>query len=104
MISKSVTDQVAKIVEGHLKERFKDEFVFDPIIVRPQIDHDGDEYLDIFIVFSGDQKKLDPDWTLGLVPLITTDLIELGVSNVPSKSFVEKSEWETIYHGKYPRA
>ena len=102
MISESVADEVANLVETHLKERFKDEFVFDPIIVEPQIDHDGEEYLDIFIVFSGDQKKLDPDWTLGLVGLIRPKLIEMGVSTVPSKSFVEKSEWEEIFHGKYP--
>ena len=43
-----------------LTEPFQDEFVFDPIVVRPEIDHDGDEYLEIYVVFDRDQKNLDP--------------------------------------------
>ncbi len=60
MIAKEVTDKVADIVRELLTERFKDEFVFDPIIVEPKFDHDDEEYLNIYIVFDGDQDRLDP--------------------------------------------
>ena len=33
---------------------------FGPIVVVPRVDHDGDDYLRSYIVFEGDQKKLDP--------------------------------------------
>lgn len=61
MTTKVQTNAVANIVRETLAQHFKDEFVFDPIIVEPKIDHDGDKYLNITRVFDGDQKRLDPD-------------------------------------------
>ena len=77
--------------------------MFDPIIVEPKIDHDGDKYLSITIVFDGDQKRLDAEWTLGLIRRIRPKLIELGIDDFLflSKSFVEKSEWEAVQEGRY---
>ncbi len=92
MIDAAAPEKVEKLVRGLLDERFGDQFVFDPIKVIPRIDHDGDEYLHIYIVFDGDQKLLDPDWTLGLATRISPQLVELGSLNPPSKSFIEKSE------------
>ena len=94
MTTTTKLDHVADIVRRILAERFSDEFVFDPIEVIPKVDHDGDEYLHIYIVFDGDQKLLDPGWTVGLGARIWPMLEELGFPNPPSKSFVEKSEWE----------
>lgn len=96
-------DVVANIVRETLAQRFKDEFVFDPIIVEPKIDHDGDKYLNIIIVFAGDQKRLDAEWTLGLIRRIRPKLMELGIDDFLflSKSFVEKSEWEAVQEGRY---
>ena len=96
----TVTDEVANIVRQILEEKFGDAIVFDPIEVRPRIDHDGDEYLHIYIVYDGDGKLIDPGWSLGFVGLIIPELLELGVESLPSKSFVEKSEWEEVYGSK----
>ena len=93
MTTKMKLDQVADIVREILSDRFGDEFVFDPIDVIPRVDHDGDEYLHIYIVFDGDQQLLDPEWTLGLGVRIWPQLIELGFPNPPAKSFIERSEW-----------
>ena len=101
MTTEAVSQKVANIVRKALADRFKDEFVFEPIVVVPKVDHDGDEYLHIYIVFDGDQKRLDPDWTLGLVDLILQEVTREEVPNVPAKSFVEKSEWAEIYGSKY---
>ena len=94
---KAVTDEVANIVRQALENHFGDMIVFDPILVMPKIDHYGDEYLQIYIVFDGDQKLIDPGWTLGLIGRIRPNLIELGVETLPSKMFVEKSEWEEVH-------
>ncbi len=96
----TVTDEVANIVRQFLEEKFGDTIVFDPIEVRPRIDHDGDEYLHIYIVYDGDGKLIDPGWSLGFTRLILLKLIELGVESVPTVSFVEKSEWEEVYGTK----
>ena len=103
MITKTQTDAVANIVRETLAQRFKDEFVFDPIIVESKIDHDGDKYLSITIVFAGDQKRLDAEWTLGLTRRIRPKLMEQGIDHFLflSKSFVEKSEWEAVQEGRY---
>ena len=96
-------DAVANIVREILAQRFKDEFVFDPIIVEPKIDHDGDKYLSITIVFDGDQKRLDAEWTLSLIRRIRPKLMEQGIDDFLflSKSFIEKSEWEAVQEGRY---
>ena len=103
MISREVADEFAGIVGKALRERFKDEFVFDPIIVEPATDPWGGDYLDVFIIFDGDQKNLDPGWTGGMSRRLGPELDRLGVPSVPSFAYVEKSEWKAVYHGKYPR-
>lgn len=90
-------EQVKEIVGKTLKERFGNEFVFDPIEVRPDIDEYGEEYLRIMIIFDGDQRQLDPRWTSGLITRIRPKLIEAGVEEFPSPSFIEKSEWQRLY-------
>ena len=95
-------DEIVKtIVRETLAERFTaDEFVFDPIQVVPVVDEfgdgDGKEYLRIVIVFAGDQKLLDPAWTSGFIRRIEPKLIETGIEEFPSPSFVEKSEWSRL--------
>ena len=103
MISREVADEFAGIVGKALRERFKDDFVFDPIIVEPAIDPWGGEYLDVFIIFDGDPEKLDTRWTLRFPVTLDDDLDRLGVLSCPSFSYVEKSGWEKVFHGKYPR-
>ena len=61
--------------------------------VMPKIDHDGDEYLEIRIVYDGDVKKLDLDWTVGMARLMEPELLEIGVIGIPSRRFIEKSDW-----------
>ena len=58
--------KIAGIAKNLLYERFGDDFVFDPIWVERKVDHDDDDYLELNIVFDGDQNKLDPGWTVSL--------------------------------------
>ena len=90
------TDKLKNKLQELLDEKFGDEFEFGPIIVRPRYDHDGDRYLHIYIVFDGDQKKLDPRWTLGLYRELSPIAEELGFSSVVGRSWVEKSEWPEV--------
>ena len=89
--------KVTRIVREAIEERFEDEFVFDPIIVNPRFDHEGDEYLHMYIVFDGDIQKLDTAWTLRLRGIILDGTEEDEVFRVPSISFVGKEEWEASF-------
>ena len=91
---------VRNIVRETIEERFADDFVFDPIRVVEAVDEfgpdaTGETYLRIIIVFDGDQKKLDPSWTGSLIRRIRPRLIEAGVEEFPSPSWVKKSEWDS---------
>ena len=101
MTPKAVRDKVADIVRQDLDECFGDKLVFDPILVANRVDHDDEDYLHIIIIYEGDRKHLDPSVTVGLVRRITPQLLELGVPWPPSKSFVDKSEWEEYYIPRY---
>lgn len=100
MTTRELQQKVADIVKTTLVEHFADKFVFDPIKVIPAVDEygdgDGEPYLRIMIVFDGDQKALDPRWTSGLIRRIHPKLIEAGVKEFPSPSFVGESEWPRL--------
>ncbi|MYE54732.1 MAG: hypothetical protein F4X34_06000 [Chloroflexi bacterium] len=87
------TDRVAALCAQLLNDRFGNAFEFDPIIVERELDDYGDEYLHLYIVFDGDQEELDPSWTAGLSGRLRPLLADMGVNSLPSKSFIEKSEW-----------
>ncbi len=95
-------DEIVKtIVRETIEERFAGEFVFDPIRVVEDVDEfgpdaTGETYLTITIVYDGDQKNLDPGWTGSLIRRIRPRLIEAGIKEFPSPSWVEKSEWLSI--------
>ena len=98
-LTDDVLEKVAHIVRQTLDERFSsDEFIFDPIVVEPCIDHYGDEFINIKIVYVGDRKLLDPGWTVGLVRRIRPKMKDAGihVTNFPHKTFIPKHEWEEL--------
>ena len=93
--TEATIQKVTDIVREALEERFADEFVFDPIIVNPRIDHYGDEYLHMYIVLDGDIRNLDTAWTLRLRGIIIDETDE--ELSVPSISFVGKEEWDASF-------
>ncbi len=93
-------DEVRAQAEDHvrllLRKRFDDRLTFNPIEVRPCMDHDGDKYLHIYVVFKGDQGHLDPAWTVRLPGLLWDLATDLEFPGVPVLSFVEDAEWEEM--------
>ena len=89
-----VLEKVADIAKGLMEERFGDDFVFDPVFVKEKVDHDDEDYLEIYIVYDGDYKNLDPGWTVGLGLRMMPALLKIGVTEPPAHALVEKSDWE----------
>lgn len=89
-------DKVEREVRQLLESRFSNDFNFYPIVVRPCVDHDGERYLHMYIVFQGDQDKLDPAYTVTLPGRLWTMVNDLDYPGVPVLSFVEESEWPEL--------
>ena len=87
---------VTEFVKADLDGYFKGAFVFDPIRVEPQVDYwgDGEEYLEVIIVFDGDQELLSPRWTVGLTSRLRDKLEDEGIEAFPVTRFMEKSDWK----------
>ena len=94
---REVIDRVESLIRKDLEERFKDEFVFDPIIVNPELDHYGDEFLHIYIIFDGDRSKMDTKWTIGIETRLLQELPEGELTHTPGHSLIPKSEWKSVY-------
>ena len=90
------TNEIRDLIRDVLRERFAGEIEFGPIVVLPRFDDDGEEYLHSYIVFDGDQEKLDPTWTLRLSRRLWSRAEELGYPGIPIQLFVEKSEWPAL--------
>lgn len=102
MITKEQAGKIKEIVKDILDERFKDQFVFDPIVVRGAFDYcDNTEYIRIYIVYDGDQDLLDPGWTAGFACLLIPKLKALGIDDFPVKSFVDREAWDAVQRGQY---
>ena len=86
--------EVKGLVEEYLDGQFHDHFVFAPIIVTSRIDHDGDDYLNICIIYEGDLERLDAARTLPLADHVHPRLREMNLPHYLVTLFVEKSEWE----------
>ena len=88
----SVKEQVADIYRSHLEKKFGDRLVFDRIHVSPRLDEWDEEYLLVRVVFDGDGDLLEPNWLNGLYWEMQPELLELGVTNFTSESYINKAE------------
>lgn len=93
LMDSDVETRLENFIRGKLAERFKDDFVFDPILVRKEVDEYGDPYLHTYIVYKGDDSKWDTRWRLSLTWSVWPLSIELGYDNMPMQSYIEKSDW-----------
>ena len=66
------------------------------IRVIPRLDEFGDEYLHIYVLYQGDGKVLDPVWLNGLYRRMRPELVALGITSVPTESYVDRIE---VGHG-----
>ena len=58
--AEQAASELETTIREMLTERFNDTFVFNPIVVIPRVDHDGDHYLHAYIVFEGDKLNWMP--------------------------------------------
>ena len=87
-------EQVAAITRNLLEERFGDDFVFDPIIVKARVDQYDDDFVEVQVVYDGDYDKLDLMWLVRMPRRMRPSLLALELADHPSFHYTEKSDWE----------
>ena len=102
-LTKEVKQQVIGLVREYLTDRFSedDPIVFDPIVIDLRYDPDDEPYLHIYVVYDGARALLDPLWTARLSGSLRPRLEAIGIPELPTKSFVEKSEWDELLADRY---
>ena len=67
--------------------------VFDPIIIKPDVDYYGDEYARALIVIDGDIHLMESKGTFGLITEVRDKLEAEGVTEFPSPYYIDKDEY-----------
>ena len=93
------TDKVEEVVRDLLRERFGDEYVFDPIEIHPRVFDDGEnieDYLELYIVFHGDLDLLPVSWTGRLTSLMIPAMLDMGWEYPVIKWIFSQEDWEEV--------
>lgn len=88
MLNAEALEKVKEVFAETLRERFEGELDFGPIVVTPDVDWCGEDYLRVLIVVDGDMKRLDSSWTVGLIRRVRPQLEAAGITELPSPSFI----------------
>lgn len=95
-----VKERYTEIIKDLLTQRFGDEIVFDPIVIKadPEVCPDPETpSLFAYIAFNGDDSKLDYDFRTELTEELWPHAIELGFPSVPVQEFVPKANWDRLW-------
>ena len=89
-------EKVRETFAETLKERYDGILEFDPIIVKPDVDHYGDDYVRVLLVVNGNLKLLDDDWDGGLITRVRDKLYDLGIMEFPSPYYFSRKEYDSF--------
>ena len=92
-IATETIQRAEELLRCHLKDNFGDRFVFDPIIVEPGIDQYGNDKMDIYVVYDGDDSRLDPRTLNNIGSAMALQLEYMGVEGATWEHYIEKSEY-----------
>jgi len=82
--------EVKAVLRSVLEDRLENANISD-IIVRRDLDHDGDEIFDVMVVIDSKRLNLDPNRTTGVVRHLRPKLAEIGETAFPILTYVLKS-------------
>ena len=96
-ISTRVKAAAAKV----LADQYGPDAVFDPIVVVPRDDGDGEVYLHVYMVYDEATVKTDSRRRIRFLLLLDEELGEDMSPAVLTKSFIPKSEWPELSRSPY---
>ena len=100
-VKAEVAEKVKAAVSKVLAEQYGAETVFDPIVVVPRDDGDGEVYLHVYMVFDENTVRTDADRRIQFLGLLADELGEGFTPEVLTKSYIPKSEWPEFSQSSY---
>ena len=93
-VSETVKEQVAALFRRYIEAKFGDRVIIDEMHVIPRWDQWDEEYLHIRTVIDGDTAwfRREVEWMNDLYRRMRPELLELGVTNIPVDTYINKSE------------
>ena len=96
-ISTRVKAAAAKV----LADQYGPDAVFDPIVVVPRDDGDGEVYLHVYMVYDEATVKTDSRRRIQFLGLLAEELDEGFTPEVLTKSYIPKSAWPEFSRSPY---
>ena len=87
-VKAEVAEKVKAAVSKVLAEQYGAETVFDPIVVVPRDDGDGEVYLHVYMVFDENTVRTDADRRIQFLGLLADELGEGFTPEVLTKSYI----------------
>ncbi len=100
-VKPAVAAKVKAAVAKVLADQYGAEAVFDPIVVVPRDDGDGETYLHVYMVFDENTVKTDSDRRIRFLGLLADELGEGFTPEVLTKSYIPKSGWPEFSRSPY---
>ena len=95
-----LTAELAGKVERFYRESLEREFgkslIFDPILVEPTENSEGEETFRVTVIYSVEGGRPNPKKTVAVLISMMDRMEELGLPPVPIVSFVPKSEYPLL--------
>ena len=100
-VKPAVAAKVKAAVAKVLADQYGAEAVFDPIVVVPRDDGDGETYLHVYMVFDEGAIKTDARRRIRFLGLLAEELGEGFAPEVLTKSYIPRSEWPELSSNPY---
>ena len=100
-VKAAVAEKVKAAVAKVLAEQYGPDAVFDPVVVIPTDDGDGEVYLHVYMVFDENAIEIDTYKDIKFLGLLAEELGESMSPEVLTHSFIEKSEWPEFSRNPY---
>ena len=100
-VKAEVAEKVKAAVSKVLAEQYGAETVFDPIVVVPRDDGDGEVYLHVYMVFDENTTKIETRKSVQFLRLLAEELGEDMSPEVLTHSFIEESDWPEFSRSAY---
>ena len=94
---KRVVKKIDGIVRRIVEEEMPDGLTMEDVCVVAHEDPFGNETVFIYVVYGGDYRKLDSDWTTSLPRRVVERLADDELDTYPLKYFIHKSGWKGFY-------
>lgn len=100
-VKPAISTRVKAAVTKVLADQYGPDTVFDPIVVVPRDDGDGEVYLHVYMVFDESAIKIDTHKDVKFLALLSAELGEDMALEVLTHSFIEKSGWPEYSRNPY---